>query len=90
MFSTVLDRVTEHVTTQEPSSCAHIVVTDEGTIATALILAARIYGTPITALCGYVFVPQKDPTVLPVCPACKDIYDTMRVFDGNLFETPKA
>jgi hypothetical protein len=32
-------------------------------------------GTPITALCGKVWVPSRDPSRFPVCPECKDIYD---------------
>jgi hypothetical protein len=28
-------------------------------------------GTEITALCGYKWVPSRDPAGLPVCPDCK-------------------
>jgi hypothetical protein len=34
-------------------------------------------GTPITALCGKVWVPSRDPSRFPVCPECKDIYDNV-------------
>jgi hypothetical protein len=39
------------------------------------IVEASVMGTPITALCGKVWVPSRDPKRFPVCPECKDIYD---------------
>ena len=74
--------------TGEPVA-AHIVKAPEGD-ATAKVLEARIYGTPLEALCGVVFVPQRDPTRLPRCAACKDIYDTYRVVNEGLPETPSS
>lgn len=38
---------------------------------------AIIEGTPITALCGKVWVPYRDPDRFPICPECKEIYDTL-------------
>lgn len=38
------------------------------------VTAAYINGTPITALCGYTWVPSKNPENKPVCPRCKYIY----------------
>ncbi len=74
--------------TGEPE-VAHIVKSDEANAA-AKILEARIYGTPVEALCGVVFVPQRDPKRLPVCAACKDIYDTYRVYNEGLPENPES
>lgn len=34
-----------------------------------------VYGAAITALCGKVWVPSRDPLKFPVCPECKTIYD---------------
>lgn len=51
-----------------PKECAHYAKRGE-------VTAAYIEGTPIEALCGYVFVPTKDPNSKPVCPPCKAIYD---------------
>ena len=45
-------------------------------------------GTPIEALCGHVWVPSRDPRQLPVCQACKDIYEMYRGFNDGLNETP--
>ena len=39
------------------------------------ITEAMVTGTPITALCGKVWVPSRDPKRYPVCPTCKEIYD---------------
>jgi hypothetical protein len=45
----------------------------------------------VEALCGEVFVPQQDPGKLPLCAACKEIYDLYRaVSDGGLNETPSS
>jgi Protein of unknown function (DUF3039) len=34
-------------------------------------------GTPVTALCGKVWVPTRDPKRFPVCPTCKAIYEML-------------
>ena len=36
---------------------------------------SRVTGTPVTALCGKVWVPSRDPQKFPVCPECKEIYE---------------
>ena len=74
--------------TGEPTA-AHIVRSSSGD-ATAKVLEARVYGTPVEALCGVIFVPQRDPLKLPLCATCKDIYDTYRAFNEDLPESPKS
>jgi hypothetical protein len=39
------------------------------------ITEAYITGIPVEALCGAVFVPSRDPKDLPLCQACKEIYE---------------
>jgi len=78
-------RPDDETITGEPQ-VAHIVKTDGD--AAAKVVEARIYGTPLEALCGKVFVPQRDPTRLPLCAACKDIYETYTIFNEGLPETP--
>jgi hypothetical protein len=39
------------------------------------ILESALSGEPVTALCGKVWVPGRDPQKFPVCPACKEIYE---------------
>ncbi|TSA52089.1 MAG: DUF3039 domain-containing protein, partial [Actinobacteria bacterium] len=46
---------------------AHIVKTDPGEDAASKVLEARIYGTPLEALCGHVWIPSRDPKQLPLC-----------------------
>jgi hypothetical protein len=35
---------------------------------------AMITGQPVTALCGKVWVPGRDPQRYPLCGTCKDIF----------------
>lgn len=79
-----LDEITE---TGEPA-VAHIVKVGAGESAAAKVLEARIYGTPVEALCGHVWVPARDPKQLPVCQACKEIYEMYKVFNDGLRDTP--
>jgi Protein of unknown function (DUF3039) len=41
------------------------------------IMEAMVTGTPIMALCGKVWVPSRDPNRFPVCPACKEIFESL-------------
>lgn len=49
---------------------AHYVAKDK-------IVEAMVAGTPVVALCGKVWVPSRDPQRFPVCPECKEIYESM-------------
>jgi Protein of unknown function (DUF3039) len=39
---------------------------------------AYVTGEAITALCGTVFVPTRDPSRYPVCETCKAILDQIK------------
>jgi hypothetical protein len=39
----------------------------------AKVTQAMINGTPVTALCGFTWVPSRDPGKHPLCEACKAI-----------------
>ncbi|MGH3098647.1 MAG: DUF3039 domain-containing protein [Streptosporangiales bacterium] len=41
------------------------------------IVESSVMGTPLIALCGKVWVPSRDPSRFPVCPACKEIWESM-------------
>ena len=82
-----IPQVDEQLETGEPA-VAHIVKTDPGESAAAKVLEARIYGTPIEALCGHVWVPSRDPKQLPVCEKCKGIYEMYRAFNDGLHDAP--
>jgi Protein of unknown function (DUF3039) len=47
----------------------------------AKLMDAMVNGTPVVALCGKVWVPSRDPQKYPVCPECKEIWETMREGD---------
>ena len=38
---------------------------------------AMVMGTPVVALCGKVWVPSRDGTKFPVCPDCKEIWESL-------------
>lgn len=42
----------------------------------AKLTEALVMGTPVVALCGKVWVPSRDPEKFPVCPTCKEIWET--------------
>ncbi|MEI8081083.1 MAG: DUF3039 domain-containing protein [Actinomycetes bacterium] len=39
------------------------------------IVESAVTGEPVVALCGKVWVPNRDPSRFPICPDCKAIYD---------------
>lgn len=41
------------------------------------VMEGLIYGRPVVALCGKVWVPSRDPEKFPVCPQCKEIYEQL-------------
>lgn len=38
---------------------------------------AMIFGTPLLALCGKLWVPTRDGLKFPVCPECKEVYNNL-------------
>lgn len=42
------------------------------------ILESALSGDPVTALCGKIWIPGRDPKKFPVCPICQEIYDGLR------------
>lgn len=84
----VVDPDTENVTETAEPTAAHIVKVKRGENAAAVVLEARVMGTPVEALCGFVWVPSRDPKQLPVCQECKAIYDLYKGFNDDLSDTP--
>lgn len=41
------------------------------------ILRAFVYGVPIVALCGKIWVPSRNGDALPLCPMCEELYDVL-------------
>lgn len=84
-----VDPETERVPETSEPQAAHIVKVEPGESAAAKVLEARIYGTPLEALCGFVWVPSRDPKQLPLCEECKSIYEMYRAFNDGLRDTPE-
>lgn len=42
---------------------------------TSEITDAMVFGTPIKALCGKVWIPSRDGEKYPLCPTCKEIWE---------------
>ena len=41
------------------------------------ILESALTGKPVKALCGKKWTPGRDPEKFPVCPTCKEIYESL-------------
>ena len=65
------ERVTESVEPGDHERYSHYVRKEK-------IVESAVMGSPVIALCGKVWVPNRDPQKFPVCPECKEIYDGLR------------
>jgi len=41
------------------------------------LMQALVDGTPVRALCGKLWTPSRDPSRFPVCPECKEIWESL-------------
>lgn len=41
------------------------------------IVESAVTGTPVKALCGKVWIPNRDPSRFPVCPECEAILKSL-------------
>lgn len=62
----------EDLDTDEPI-LSHVVPGDKDHTGEALVMEARVNGTPVTALCGHTWVPSRDPMKHPVCQKCLEL-----------------
>jgi len=44
---------------------------------------AAVEGVPVRALCGKVWIPNRDPAKYPVCPECNKIRDRLMNRNNN-------
>jgi DUF3039 family protein len=44
---------------------------------------AMVMGTPVVALCGKVWVPSRAPEKFPVCPECKEMWESFQAGGGG-------
>ena len=68
------ERVDQRTEEGDHEKFSHYVPKDE-------LTEAMIMGHPVVALCGKVWVPSRDPERFPVCPECKDIWESLN--DGD-------
>jgi Protein of unknown function (DUF3039) len=75
---TVEDRRTQTTDQGDHERFSHYVEKDK-------LTEAMVMGTPVVALCGKVWVPSRDPERFPVCPECKEAWESMKddKFDKN-------
>lgn len=69
MEAPVVEHVTDFVPDSDPNKMAHIVIPAH------LVTEAHVMGTPVTALCGYVWVPSRAADPFPVCQRCVEVYE---------------
>ena len=67
---TVLDERTLNAEDGDHERFAHYVPKDK-------LMEAMVNGTPVVALCGKVWVPSRNPDKFPVCPDCKEIWESL-------------
>ncbi len=67
---TVVDERTSQVEDDDHERFSHYVPKDK-------LMKAMVTGTPVVALCGKVWVPSRNPEKFPVCPDCKEIWESM-------------
>lgn len=48
-----------------------------------VVLEAMVTGTPVVALCGYTWVPSRDPQRHPKCEKCEAILERIRHRGSN-------
>ncbi|MCL2784960.1 MAG: DUF3039 domain-containing protein [Propionibacteriaceae bacterium] len=67
---TVLDRDTRVEDVHDHERLSHYVDREK-------LTEAMVMGTPVVALCGKIWVPSRNPEKYPVCPECKEIWESM-------------
>jgi hypothetical protein len=69
--SVSIDPQTQNIEPGDHERYSHYVRKDK-------VVESAVMGNPVVALCGKVWIPNRDPEKFPVCPECKEIYEQMR------------
>lgn len=74
-----LDKTEQGLTTSSDSAnAAHYVISPDPKESNhSYVMRARIEGFPVTAICGFTWVPSRMATGLPVCQECRAIYELL-------------
>ena len=67
--TTVEERTDERLDTGDHDRFAHYVPKEK-------LMQALVEGMPVRALCGKMWTPSRDPSRYPVCPECKEIWES--------------
>jgi rubrerythrin len=78
----VITTITDEETDTGEPIVTHIVGKQESQSAGAKVLGAYVEGTAITALCGYTWVPSRNPENHPLCQKCKEIWEFDKQFNS--------
>ena len=70
------ERVEEQVEPGDHERFAHYVKKEK-------IVESAVMGAPVVALCGKVWIPNRDPGKFPVCPQCKAIFEGLPIGGEN-------
>ncbi|MEY4493027.1 MAG: hypothetical protein RL355_376 [Actinomycetota bacterium] len=70
------ERTEEQVQAGDHERFAHYVKKDK-------IVESAVLGGAVVALCGKVWIPNRDPGKFPVCPECKEIYEGLPPGGGD-------
>ena len=73
---TIEDRRTQTTDSGDHERFSHYVDKDK-------LTEAMVMGTPVVALCGKVWVPSRAPEKFPVCPECKETWESMNDGKGD-------
>lgn len=88
-MATVLDNelVLKTFDAPDKGDVAHYVISpNDDETNHAYVMRARLEGFPVEALCGYIWIPHKQASGLPVCPECEEI---SKNYDPGTGEDPK-
>lgn len=69
MSSTVEELLNQSSETDD-DKVAHYVEKDE-------MMIGLVYGVPIIALCGKIWIPSRDGEGSPICKSCEEIYSQL-------------
>jgi hypothetical protein len=69
--SVSIDPQTQNIEPGDHERYSHYVRKDK-------VVESAVMGNPVVALCGKVWIPNRDPEKFPVCPECNDIYEQMK------------
>ena len=69
--SVSIDPQTQNIEPGDHERYSHYVRKDK-------VVESAVMGTPVVALCGKVWIPNRDPEKFPVCPECKETYEKMK------------